>query len=213
MLKLSPIIISVALLIGCFGEGRFPVVQNSTGEKFALYPNHSMVMEHKVKMPVGVSREMIFYYIKNLHNFYLETHRDHSKFDFISGAPGELNAVIDCRENRDGMFLQHRYKITRIIENSYIRLVSDPSVVKAGRHEIPCATIAEYIISEEQEKLYFTTKVTIAYGNDFTLRTAQNKKYRTREIWQMHIEEETQNAPNILMSSLFAKQYNDDLSQ
>ncbi len=187
---------------GCFGGGSFPVVKGADDPSFGLSPDHHVVLEHTVALP-GVTAEEAFHLVEYMSVFYRQTSGDHRVFALDSGTPQvALGSLIDCREERQGQVAMHKYRVTRFERDRYVRLVSDPSTIKAGSWNVPTAVVAEYIIASDVQPVTFTTRVTLAWGNDFAYKQATGS-YHSVEIWGAHVREETEGALAVIRSPAF----------
>lgn len=147
------------------------------------------------------SADKIFYFFKHLDRYYLDISQAHKKFKVLDGL--KQGALIEVEETAGGQYVRHKYRVVKVVENRFIRLVSDPSIVEiwGGFLKVPVKTTVEFEIKPNT----ICSRLTLEFRSGLLHSIA--KWMGVREIWGGHIKEEMEGAAEVIRSDRFIHDY------
>src|SRR3989338_8758810 len=134
--------------------------------------------------------EKISKFFSNIDKYYLQLSKGHKKFELVNENSLIKGASIQNEETAGGQYLKHRYEVVKVIENRFIKLISDPStVIMWGILKLPVKVTVEF---EMQSMVDKKTKVFSCLTLEFKNKVGEflAKIVDTEGIWQAHLKEE-----------------------
>lgn len=144
--------------------------------------------------------EKVFNFFRTIDKWYLSLSRGHRKFQLTNGKSLAKGVCISNEETVSGQCVTHAYRVTDIVENRYIKLVSTQStatVLKIFR--LPLTVIVEFEMETIQNGMVkVSSHLTLEFKNKISELFAY--MLNTKQVWEAHLKEEMENGLRIIKS-------------
>jgi len=91
------------------------------------------------------SVEAVFAFFSHIDKYYLQLSGGHKRFLLVNADALTEGVSIEDEETAGGQHLKHTYRVVTVKENRYIKLVSDPSIVRIFRFfRLPVKVTVEF---------------------------------------------------------------------